>query len=90
MEEFKRNLEETNVIRSEKSSAMEDKYSQSPDPWKNGERGIYYPMMEKLISELFVYSLEQIINIINLAGFGLGIGSGRTSGYGRYHVEEVR
>ena len=33
-----------------------------------------------------VYSLEQIINIINLAGFGLGIGSGRTSGYGRYHV----
>ena len=33
------------------------------------------------------YSLEQIINIINLAGFGLGIGSGRTSGYGRYHVE---
>ena len=37
-----------------------------------------------------VYSLEQIINIINLAGFGLGIGSGRISGYGRYHVEEVR
>lgn len=37
-----------------------------------------------------VYSLEQIINIINLAGFGLGIGSERTSGYGRYHVEEVR
>ena len=37
-----------------------------------------------------VYSLEQIINIINLAGFGLGIGSGRTSGYGRYHVEAVR
>lgn len=37
-----------------------------------------------------VYSLEQIINIINLAGFGLGIGSGRSSGYGRYHVEEVK
>ena len=37
-----------------------------------------------------VYSLEQFINIINLAGFGLGIGSGRTSGYGRYHVEAVR
>ena len=36
-----------------------------------------------------VYSLEQIVNIINLAGFGLGIGSGRTSGYGRYHVEGV-
>ena len=37
-----------------------------------------------------VYSLEQIINIINLAGFGLGIGSGRTSGFGRYHVENVK
>jgi len=36
-----------------------------------------------------VYSAEQIINIINLAGFGLGIGSGRTSGYGRYHVESI-
>lgn len=33
-----------------------------------------------------VYSLEAITNIINLAGFGLGIGSGRSSGYGRYHV----
>ena len=30
-----------------------------------------------------VYSRDQILNIINLAGFGLGIGSGRTSGYGR-------
>lgn len=37
-----------------------------------------------------VYSLEQILNIINLAGFGLGIGSGRTSGYGRYHVSDVK
>ena len=37
-----------------------------------------------------VYSAEQIINIINLAGFGLGIGSGRSSGYGRYHVESIR
>ena len=36
-----------------------------------------------------VYSAEQIINIINLAGFGLGIGSGRSSGYGRYHVASV-
>nr|WP_297873531.1 hypothetical protein [uncultured Blautia sp.] len=35
------------------------------------------------------YSLEQIINIVNLAGFGIGIGSGRTSGYGRYHVVGV-
>lgn len=37
-----------------------------------------------------VYSAEQIINIINLAGFGLGIGSGRSSGFGRYHVESIR
>lgn len=37
-----------------------------------------------------VYSLNEIINIINLAGFGLGIGSGRTSGYGRYHVIDVK
>ena len=36
-----------------------------------------------------VYSLNEIVNIINLAGFGLGIGSGRTSGYGRYHVTNV-
>lgn len=35
------------------------------------------------------YSLEQIVNIINLAGFGMGIGSGRTSGYGKYHVSNV-
>lgn len=37
-----------------------------------------------------VFSAEQIVNIINLAGFGLGIGSGRSSGFGRYHVESVR
>lgn len=37
-----------------------------------------------------VYSLDEIVNIINLAGFGLGIGSGRTSGYGRYHVTDVK
>lgn len=37
-----------------------------------------------------VFSIEQIVNIINLAGFGLGIGSGRTSGYGRYHVVDVK
>lgn len=36
------------------------------------------------------YSLEQIIQIIGLAGFGGGIGSGRTSGYGRYHIGGVR
>lgn len=37
-----------------------------------------------------VYSLNTIVHIINLAGFGLGIGSGRSSGYGRYHVVDVR
>lgn len=37
-----------------------------------------------------VYSLNEIITIINYAGFGLGIGSGRTSGYGRYKVVNVK
>lgn len=37
-----------------------------------------------------VFSLNSIVNIINLAGFGLGIGSGRTSGYGRYHVVDIK
>lgn len=37
-----------------------------------------------------VYSIEQIVNFINAAGFGIGIGSGRTSGYGRYHVTGVK
>ena len=36
-----------------------------------------------------VYSLDQIVNIINLAGFGIGIGSGRSSDYVRYHIENV-
>ena len=36
-----------------------------------------------------VYSRDQILNIVNLAGFGLGIGSGRTSGYGRYYITAV-
>lgn len=36
------------------------------------------------------YSTEQILNIITLAGFGIGIGSGRSSGYGRYHIENIQ
>ena len=36
------------------------------------------------------YSLDSGTNIVNLAGFGLGIGSGRSSGYGRYHVIDVK
>lgn len=37
-----------------------------------------------------VYSLETIVNVIRYAGFGVGIGSGRTSGYGRYHISDVK
>lgn len=37
-----------------------------------------------------IFNLNSIVNVINLAGFGLGIGSGRTSGYGRYHVVDVK
>lgn len=37
-----------------------------------------------------VYSEEQLLNIVNLAGFGIGIGSGRSSGFGRYHVTNVK
>ena len=36
-----------------------------------------------------VFSRDRIIDVINLAGFSIGIGSGRTSGYGRYHVSEI-
>lgn len=35
------------------------------------------------------FSLNEIVNIVRLAGFGIGIGSGRSSGYGRYHVVGV-
>lgn len=37
-----------------------------------------------------VYSLNEIITIVNYAGFSLGIGSGRTSGYGRYSIKTVK
>ena len=36
-----------------------------------------------------VFSRDRIIDVVNLAGFSIGIGSGRTSGYGRYHVSKV-
>lgn len=36
-----------------------------------------------------VYGTEQILNILNLAGFGIGIGSSRSSGFGRYHVTDA-
>lgn len=44
---------------------------------------------EVTIQYLNEYSLDQIVQIINLAGFSMGIGSGRSSGYGRYHIEGV-
>lgn len=85
MEEFKRNLEETNAIRSEKSSAMEDKYSQSPDPWKNGERGIYYPMMEKLVSLL----LDKVdINYFLWCDIGCGGGNVGRAIHKAFHDRE--
>ena len=37
-----------------------------------------------------VYGINEIMAIINYAGFSLGIGSGRTSGYGRYTVVNVK
>lgn len=36
-----------------------------------------------------VYSSKTILTIINYAGFGLGIGSGRSSGYGRYTIQDA-
>lgn len=36
-----------------------------------------------------VYGIDAVTNIVNMAGFGLGIGSGRTSGFGRYHIINV-
>ena len=36
-----------------------------------------------------VYSLEQIVNIINLTGIGIGIGSGRNAEFGRFKVTGV-
>ncbi len=36
------------------------------------------------------YGIEQIVQIVSLAGFGMGIGSGRTSGFGRYTVKGVQ
>ena len=32
------------------------------------------------------FSVDQIIQVFQYAGFGIGVGSGRTSGYGRYHI----
>lgn len=36
-----------------------------------------------------VFSAEQILNIVKLAGFGIGIGSNRDAGYGRYSIKQV-
>lgn len=37
-----------------------------------------------------VFSLNEILTVISKAGLGLGIGSGRTSGYGTYRVLDVK
>ena len=37
-----------------------------------------------------VYSLNEIVTIIRYAGFSLGIGSGRSSGYGRYTITDIK
>lgn len=37
-----------------------------------------------------VYSSTEIATIVNYAGFSLGIGSGRSSGYGRYHIADIK
>lgn len=37
-----------------------------------------------------VFNLSAIMTIVNYAGFSLGIGSGRTSGYGRYTIKDVK
>lgn len=37
-----------------------------------------------------VFSLNEILTVISKAGMGLGIGSGRSSGYGRYKIVDVK
>lgn len=37
-----------------------------------------------------VFGESEILTVINYAGFSIGIGSGRTSGYGRYTVVDVK
>lgn len=37
-----------------------------------------------------VYTINEIATIVNYAGFSLGIGSGRSSGYGRYHIIDIK
>ena len=37
-----------------------------------------------------VYGINEIMTVINYAGFSLGIGSGRSSGFGRYSIVDVK
>ena len=37
-----------------------------------------------------VYSISEIMTVINYAGFSIGIGSGRSSGFGRYSIVDVK
>lgn len=36
------------------------------------------------------YSADELVNLMELAGFGSGIGSSRNAGFGRFHVENVK
>ena len=50
-----------------------------------------YKRMQTLTHDMEnVFSLSSILNIINLTGFGIGIQSGTSSGFGRFHVEGVK
>lgn len=58
-------------------------------------KGLYKADAQKVVElesfkRRYAFSLEQIVNIINLAGFGNGIGSGRSSSFGRFRVEDVK
>ena len=55
-------------------------------------KGLYKADAQKVagFKRRYAFSLEQIVNIINLAGFGNGIGSGRSNSFGRFRVEDVK
>lgn len=42
------------------------------------------------IADCGAFSIEQVMQVIGYAGFGIGIGSARSSGNGRYHITEAR
>ena len=54
-------------------------------------KGLYKVDAQKVagFKRRYAFSLKQIVNVINLAGFENGIGSGRSSSFGRFRVEDV-